>query len=168
MYPTFETERLNLIPTTENDAAFMFELLNSPKWIQNIGDRKVYSLADAKTYIATRITPQFERLGYANYTITRKSDEQKLGVCGLYDREGLDGIDIGFALLSNYEGNGYAFEAAEKLLNVAINQFKVSTIKAITTKENLQSQKLLEKLGLKHTCLIKMPGDDEELMLYRI
>jgi len=53
-------------------------------------------------------------------------------------------------------------------MNVAINQFKVSTIKAITTKENQQSQKLLEKLGLKHTALIKMPGDDEELMLYRI
>jgi len=48
MYPTFETERLNLIPTTESDAAFMLELLNSPKWIQNIGDRKVHSLEDAK------------------------------------------------------------------------------------------------------------------------
>jgi RimJ/RimL family protein N-acetyltransferase len=91
-----------------------------------------------------------------------------LGVCGLYDRDGLDGIDIGFALLPCYEGNGFAFEAADKLLNVAINQFKISTIKAITTKENIQSQKLLEKLGLNFAGIFKMHGDDEELMLYQI
>jgi len=168
MYPTFETELLKPITTTENDAAFMLELWNSPKWIQNIGDRKVHSLEDAKTYIANRIAPQFERLGYSNYTIVRKSDELKLGVCGLYDRDGLEGIDIGFALLPHQEGNGYAFEATEKLLNVAINQFKISMIKAITTKENIQSQRLLEKLGLKYAGIVNMPGDDEELMLYQI
>ena len=168
MYTTFETERLVIQPTTEADAAFILELLNTPKWIQNIGDRNVKSISDAKEYIKNRITLQFERLGYSNYTISRKSDQKKIGVCGLYDRDGLDGIDLGFALLPQYEGNGYAFEAAEKLLSAAVNEFKIDTINAITTKENRPSQRLLEKLGLIFTGTVKIPGDDEELMHYRI
>ena len=36
-YKHFETERLILHPTSEDDAAFIFELVNTPKWIVNIG-----------------------------------------------------------------------------------------------------------------------------------
>ena len=32
-YKTFETERLQLKPTAEEDAEFIFELFNTPKWI---------------------------------------------------------------------------------------------------------------------------------------
>ncbi|MEZ5008622.1 MAG: GNAT family N-acetyltransferase [Chitinophagales bacterium] len=102
-HKTFETERLIIRPTNESDAAFLMELLNTPKWIQNIGNRNINNLEDAKVYIQTKCTPQFERLGYGNYTVVRKSDQVKLGTCGLYDREGLEGIDIGFAFLPQYE-----------------------------------------------------------------
>lgn len=96
-YDTFETERLLLKATSKEDASFILELLNTPKWIKNIGDRNVKSLEAAQNYILERMTPQFERLGYSNYTVIRKADGAKMGTCGLYDREGLEGIDIGFA-----------------------------------------------------------------------
>src|SRR5690606_16395207 len=102
-YKHYETERLILQPTSEDDAAFIYKLVNSPKWLANIGDRNVKSVAEAKTYIKDRITPQLEKLGYGNYTLIRKVDNIKIGSCGLYDREGLEGIDIGFALLPDYE-----------------------------------------------------------------
>ncbi len=38
---TFETERLILKPTSEEDAAFIFDLLNTPKWLKYIGDRNI-------------------------------------------------------------------------------------------------------------------------------
>lgn len=163
-----ETERLILKPTTLDDAAFMLELLNTPKWLQYIGDRQVYTLEDAKAYILKRIVPQFERLGYANYTVVRKSDQAKLGSCGLYDREGLEGIDIGFAFLPQFEGKGYAFEGAQKLKEVAFSAFNIPEINAITTQQNMASQKLLEKLGLRFKELIEVPGDPEKLMFYSI
>lgn len=62
--------------------------------------------------------PQFERLGFGNYIMIRKSDGIKLGSCGLYDREGLDGIDIGYALMPQFERQGYAIEAASKCWNL--------------------------------------------------
>ncbi|HSO86523.1 MAG TPA: GNAT family N-acetyltransferase, partial [Draconibacterium sp.] len=61
---------------------------------------------DAKQYIKNKIRPQLEKLGFANYTLIRKSDGLKIGSCGLYDREGVEGIDIGFALLPAFEGLG--------------------------------------------------------------
>ena len=165
-YKTFETERLIIRPTNESDAAFIMELLNTPKWIQNIGNRNINNLEDALVYIQTKCTPQFERLGYGNYTVIRKSDQVKLGTCGLYDREGLNGIDIGFAFLPQYEKKGYAFESSARILEAAIQDFNVKHISGITIKANISSQKLLEKLGLKFEKIINIPNDDEDLMLY--
>ncbi|MCM4153936.1 N-acetyltransferase [Arenibacter sp. N53] len=167
-YKTFETERLVLKPTTEEDAKFVFELFNTPKWIQNIGDRNIGSVEMAKEYILNKMQPQLKRLGYSNYTIIRKIDQVKIGACGLYDREGLDGIDIGFAFLPEYEGKGYAFEAAHKLVTVAFNEFGIKTISAITAKNNVSSQRLLGKLGLELTGTTKLPNDISELLLYKI
>jgi [ribosomal protein S5]-alanine N-acetyltransferase len=165
-YRSFETERLLLIPTSEEDAAFMLELLNSPSWLRYIGDRNVRTEEEAVTYIRNRVTAQLERLGYANYTVIRKSDREKLGVCGLYDREGLEGIDIGFAFLPQHEKQGYALEAALEVKRAGIEEFGITQLKAITLKDNVASQKLLEKLGLRYSKRVQLPKDPEELLLY--
>lgn len=167
-YKTFETARLLIRPTSETDAAFIFQLVNTPKWIKYIGDRNIKSVKNARDYIKQKMTPQLERLGYSNYTLIRKTDNQKIGTCGLYDREGIEGIDIGFAFLPEYEKKGYAFEASAKIKEVAYNQFGIEVLRAITTKGNISSQKLLEKLGFKFTKLITIPNDKEELLLYEL
>ncbi|MEZ4851420.1 MAG: GNAT family N-acetyltransferase [Bacteroidia bacterium] len=164
---SFETERLLLKLTTKEDAAFLLELLNSPKWLKNIGDRNVRSVRDAEVYIAERITPQFQRLGFANYTVIRKSDQVKIGVCGLYDRKGLDGVDIGFAFLPEYEAKGYAYESALKIRDAAFEIWDITILQGITIEENLPSRRLLEKLGFSLVGTTEIPGDDAELLLYR-
>lgn len=167
-YKTFETERLLLKPVQLEDAAFLLKLLNSPKWIQFIGERNVKTIAEAKTYISERMLPQLQELGYGNYTVIRKLDNVKMGTCGLYNREGLDGIDIGFAFLPEFEKQGFAFESAHKILKVGFNEFNISKVSAITVQENLSSQKLIKKLGLKFKKVISLPNDSEELLLYSI
>ena len=167
IYNTFETERLLLKATSQLDAPFILSLLNSPKWIQNIGDRNVKSVEAAAIYIKERMEPQLAKLGYSNYTVIRKSDAAKMGTCGLYDREGLEGIDIGFAFLPEYEGQGYAFEASAKLMDFAIHEMKMSLIQGITLEENYSSRKLLEKLGFELKGTTRIPNDDEELLLYQ-
>lgn len=166
-YKTFETERLIIRPTSENDAAFILNLLNTPKWIKYIGDRNVKSIENARDYIKDKMIPQLERLGYSNYTIIRKEGHKKIGTCGLYDREGLEWIDIGFAFLPDYEKKGFAFEASTRIKEAAFTDFGIEIISAITTKENIESQKLLEKLGLKLIGTTTIPNDDEELLLYK-
>jgi ribosomal-protein-alanine N-acetyltransferase len=165
---TFETERIILKPTTKEDAPFILDLFNSPKWIEFIGDRNVKTVKDTEDYIENKMTPQIERLGYGNFTIIRKFDGQKIGACGLYDREGIDGIDIGFALLPSFEKKGYAFESVNKLKEVAFSHFQLKEISGITSKNNKASQDLLTKIGLDFEKNIKLPNDDDEILLYKL
>jgi ribosomal-protein-alanine N-acetyltransferase len=165
---SYETDRLLIRPTATEDAAFILELLNSPKWLQFIGDRKVRNLNDAENYINNRIISQYNKIGFSNFTVLRKSDSEKMGVCGIYEREGLEDFDLGFAFLPQFEQMGYAFEAAKKILELGLNEFKFKKICAITTKDNFSSQKLLKKLGFNFEKLVKIEGDSEELMLYLI
>jgi len=167
-YTHFETENLILRATNHTDAAFVLELLNTPKWIKYIGDRNVKTVEDARQYIANKMQPQQERLGFSNYTVIRKSDNVKMGSCGLYDREGLEGIDIGFAFLPAYEGKGYAYEAAKVIRDFGLNTLGMESIQAITTVDNTASQKLLTKLGFLQTGETTLPGDTEKLMVYNI
>jgi [ribosomal protein S5]-alanine N-acetyltransferase len=167
-YPSFETERLLLQPSSLAYAPFVFELLNTPKWLANIGDRNVHSVADAEQYIEVKMLPQFERLGFGNYFVFRKADGVIMGSCGLYDRDGLEGVDIGFAFLPQYEGQGYGYECASKIMEVGVKDFGIKKISAITIPENIASQKLIEKLGLTFQKMVSLPGDDVALMLYTI
>lgn len=167
-YKSFETERLLLRPSSIADAPFVFQLLNTPKWIANIGDRNVHSVKDAEEYIQEKMLPQLERLGFGNYFVIRKSDDVILGSCGLYDRDGLEGVDIGFAFLPEHEGKGYGYESAAKIMEAGIHEFGVKKISAITIVENIASQKLIEKLGLTFEKMVTLPGDDVALMLYTL
>ena len=165
---TFKTDRLLLTPTSVDDASLFLELLNTPKWIEFIGDRNVKTLNQAKEYISSRVLPQYKRLGYGNYTVALLSDGAKIGCCGLYDRKGLEGVDIGFSYLPVYERQGYGYEAASCIKEVAFNQFKLQKIGAITAKKNIASQRLLEKLGLVFIKKIQLENDPEELHYYEL
>ena len=166
-YKVFETERLILRPTGVEDAALILKLLNMPKWLRFIGDRNVNTLEEAQLYIESRMLPQLERLGYGNYTLVKKSDGTRLGTCGLYDREGLEGIDIGFALLPEFEGEGYGFEAAKRIKVAAFEDFDINELQGITSKENIASQKLLKKLGFHLIGSTRLPNEKEDLFLFK-
>lgn len=166
-YDIFETERLILRATEESDADLVLKILNTPKWTRYIGDRNVHSLDEAAMYIKERMLPQYNRLGYGNYCMIRKSDQVKMGLCGLYDREGLESVDIGFAILPEFEGQGYTYEASSFMLDLGFNTFGLSKIQGITSKINIASQNLLQKLGLESMGEVSLPNDEEEVLLYQ-
>ena len=58
-YKYFETQRLILRPTIIEDASFILELMNTPLWLQNIGDRGVHTIEAAEQYIEEKIRSQF-------------------------------------------------------------------------------------------------------------
>lgn len=164
----FKTERLWLKPTGIEDAEFLRQLMNTPGWLRYIGDRQIYTRLAAERYIEEKIIPQQVRLGFGAYTLFRREDGTKIGVCGLYDRPGIEGIDIGFALLPAFVGQGYAWEAASALKQIAFELFGLKKISGITRAENLASQRLLEKLGLVCRGEWWAPNEQEPLLLYEL
>jgi RimJ/RimL family protein N-acetyltransferase len=168
MHKEFETERLLIRPTVEQDADLIYQLMNTPKFLTYVGDRNLHSIEDAEKYIRRKMLPQLQTLGYSSYSLVTKADGAKIGTCGLYNRDGVDGIDIGFGLLPAYEGLGYAYEASSRLMKAAFEEFEIEEIKAITSKENFSSQRLIEKLGLERVGTTTLPNEEEEVLLYVI
>jgi RimJ/RimL family protein N-acetyltransferase len=167
-YKSFQSVRLIIKPTLEEDAELIYQLMNSPKFIKYVGNRQLYSLEDAEKYIQDKMLPQLHSLGYSNYSLINKKNGAKIGICGLYDREGIDGIDIGFGILPKYEGLGYAFESSLRIIKAAFDELEIPEIKAITNKENVSSQSLLLKLGFKLKGTIVLPNESDKLLLYNI
>jgi RimJ/RimL family protein N-acetyltransferase len=89
-------------------------------------------------------------------------------MCGLHRREGLPHIDLGFALLPQFEGNGYAAEASEAIIRLAGERWKLSTLLAITSKDNERSMSLLRRLGFQLQGDVTLPGDSEVLNCFRL
>jgi len=167
-YKSFETDRLYLRPTSESDSEFIFKLLNTPKWLKYIDDRKIKSVLNTRKYIKDIMISQLESHGYSTYTLITKCNNQKVGICGLFNKNNIKRVEIGFALLPEYEKNGFAFESSNKLIEVASNEFGINTVWAVTKKDNIPSQRLIEKLGLELIGTTKIPKQNEELLLYKI
>ena len=161
-----ETNRLILRKFIIDDAGFVLELLNSPSWLKYIGDRNVKNLEDAKNYISDKLISSYIKNGFGLYEIILKKDNIPVGMCGLIKRDTLENIDLGFALSPVFTGNGYAFEAAFATLNYAKTVLKLERIIAITTTENKNSIKLLEKLKFVFEKMVHLSNEEEELMLF--
>jgi RimJ/RimL family protein N-acetyltransferase len=161
-----ETERLSLRRFAEDDAEFVFELVNEPGWIQNIGDRGVRTLDDARRFIADRLAASYERFGFGLYLVELKETGASVGMCGLVKRDALEDVDIGFAFLERFWSKGYAFESASAVMDYAQNTLGLKRIAAIVSPGNSGSIKLLEKLGMHFERMIKMPGDEEEINFF--
>ena len=161
-----ETNRLMLRELSEEDADFILELLNEADYIIFIGDRGVRTHQNAQTYIKEKIIPSYEKNGFGLYLVELIDDATPVGVCGLINRDGLPDIDIGYAFLASYRGNGYATEAAFAVMQLGVHTIGLERIVGITAVDNQPSINVLEKVGLHFEKLITLPGNDEEIMLF--
>lgn len=162
----FETARLGLRKFALSDSKFIIELLNSPGWLQFIGDRNVRTEEQAVIYLNNGPINSYRENGFGLSMVEIKENKAAIGMCGILKRESLENPDIGFAFLSQYMGKGYAFEIANATLSYAKNTLAIPKISAITVAGNAKSIRLLEKLGLTFSKKFYFPGSDEELLLY--
>lgn len=161
-----ETPRLTLRQLTLDDAPFYLQLLNGRSWLAHIGDREVRTLQDAQAHIAAHILAPYATHGFGMYLVQRREDGAPLGLCGLVQREALPAPDIGFALLQEHEGLGYAREAAQAVLWHAFQVLQLPQLLAITAPTNLRSTKLLGALGFNFQGMV--PVGDRSLRLYAL
>ena len=161
MNTTITTERLILNTIAVSDSDFMFALLNSKGWLEFIGDRKVHSGEDAIEYIK-----KIQKTKDLTYWVVRlKSDDTPIGIISFLKRSYLENFDIGFAFLPEFFGRGFAYEAAKEVLSIVSKQPEYATILATTIPGNINSIRLLNKLGLYFEKEIEV--ENEKLHVYR-
>lgn len=155
-----QTDRLTIRYFTLDDSEFWRDLLCSPSFIENIGDRNVRTVAQAQEFLEQRVFPQYQAHGMNMFMMELTASKTPIGSIGLLVREGVTDVDIGFALLPEFEGQGLAFEAATAVLSFGYQQKQLPKIVAFTSQNNLPCQKLLKRLGFIHTKDIPWPPQD--------
>lgn len=163
-----ETERLIIRQLSKDDAEFIFELLNEPSFIRNIGDRNIRTLDDACAYIVNGPVASYARNGFGLWLVMLKETNESIGMCGLIRRENLEDVDIGYALLPKFWSQGYAVEAARAVKEYAKDVAGLKRLVAIVDPTNEGSIRVLEKLGLRYEKMVRLSADDIDLKLFAI
>ena len=163
---TLETDRLSLRWLATDDAAFIRRLVNDPSWLRFIGDRGVRTDDDARRYLEAGPLAMYAGLGFGLYLVETREGGQPIGLCGFVKRETLADVDLGFAFLPEFRGNGYAFEAASATMAFGSRALGLKRVVAITAQDNRPSIRLLERLGFGFERLLRLGDDADEVCLY--
>ncbi len=150
------TERLELIPGTVELLSAELEGLNSfrqklgvgvpPTWPPNLYDRP------AIEFMANYLKENPDAHGWGPWYLVLRNQEGKpetlVGTCGYKGKPLPDGtVEIGYSVLAEYQGKGFASEAARALVDRAFSYPKVTRVIAETYPELLPSVRVLEKNG---------------------
>jgi RimJ/RimL family protein N-acetyltransferase len=146
-----ETARLRLRTWDFADRAEFNRLLNRPavmRWLGGVADTATSNAA------FERIDTYQRDHGFTFWIVERTADRALLGFCGLKRANAPGGeafageIEVGWRLREDAWGQGYALEAAIAALDLAFARFAAPRVVAVTALGNLQSQKLMARLGM--------------------
>lgn len=94
-----ETQRLSIRKLKLEDAVFILKLVNTPPWLAFIGDKNVKTIDDARNYLEMGPLASYRANGFGLWLVELKEANASIGICGLINRDALEAIDIGFAIL---------------------------------------------------------------------
>ena len=151
---------------TLDDADLMFAIWNDPAFVKHVGDRGIRTLADARDALLAGAFRLYEEFGYGPYRVALTANDTAIGTCGLFRRAGFEDPDIGYALLPEFCGRGFAYESASAVLEHARTDLQLARITAFVSSENTASIALTEKLGLRFERTTRLAGEDEDVSLY--
>ncbi len=155
MYINIETERLIIRPLSLEDAEFIVDLVNSEGWLKFIGDRNISDKNDARNYIQKIL----DNANFYYNVFELKKTRKAIGIVTFLKRDDEKFPDIGFALLPEFEKNGYTLEASKSYLEKIENSNKYDNIIAITMPDNQKSINLLQKLGFHYVNSYEKGGE---------
>ncbi len=142
-----QTDRLALREVQVDDAGFILALINDPDWIRFIGNKGIHSEQLARDYIRQGPQQMYLRHGFGLWLVSDRLSRTPMGMCGLIKRDSLEDVDLGFAFMPAFRGQGIAEEAARACMTFARQQLGMQRLVAITTPDNIASGRLLERLG---------------------
>jgi RimJ/RimL family protein N-acetyltransferase len=96
----------------------------------------------------------FEKDKVFELAVERKEDGKVIGLVGLICRDHGQG-EIGWALVVEHRGQGYATEAARALMDYGFNSLGLHRIHADTSSDNLASWRIMERLGMRREALLR-------------
>ncbi|WML37396.1 GNAT family N-acetyltransferase [Clostridium sp. OS1-26] len=142
------TERLYMRKLRADDIDSYYEIMKKDEvgmWL---------ATSRGKTYDETKLLiEKFSRhwteKGYGVFAVIDKNSEELMGHCGLNFLSETSEVEVLYAFDPKFWGNGYATEAATKVLEYGFKEAKLNRIIALAKPDNIRSRRVIEKIGLK-------------------
>lgn len=94
----------------------------------------------------------YKKYNHGLWAVILKESNIFLGDCGItiQDIENEKLQELGYHIKKEYNNQGYATEAAKACIDFAFQELNIKTLYSYTTIDNLPSQKVAQKIGMKY------------------
>lgn len=158
--PTLETERLVLRSIEERDLDGWARLVGDPESARFIGGPVARSVAWRS--MAT-MAGSWTLKGFGMFSVVEKSSGKWIGRLGPWQPEGWPGTEVGWGLIKEAWGKGYAAEGATAAIDWAFENLGWTNVIHTIDPQNLASIALAERLGSTDLGPCQLPAPYEAL-----
>ncbi|KAA9327482.1 GNAT family N-acetyltransferase [Hymenobacter busanensis] len=153
-----ETARLALRPITAADYDLYYLLNTDAEVMRHIGPPRSPELV--REFLANMAADYARWPGLGRWFTVEKATGAVVGIHLLKPLEASGHIELGYRLLPAYWGRGYATEMGRALVEYGFQELGLQQIVGITAPDNLASQHVLEKCGLRYQHMAHFYGAD--------
>jgi RimJ/RimL family protein N-acetyltransferase len=145
---TFSLRRLFAERLTDAHLPFLRRMDNSTQMMANLGG--IRSDAETKAYLERNLAHWAEH-GFGIWILRDPTTGRVMGRAGLRHLtvEAIDEVELAYALLPEFWGRGLATDAARACVTIGREWLGLPSVVALTTRDNLASQRVLLKASLK-------------------
>lgn len=159
--PYIVTERLILRPPAKEDLDG-FAVFHADEQSMRFLGGKVQSRAEAWRMLCT-LSGSWNINGFAFFSCILRDTGTWIGRVGPWHPEGWPGNEIGWGILREYEGRGFAYEAAAASMDFAVDQLGWTDIIHTIHPDNLGSIAVAKKLGAANRGPTRLPPPIEDV-----
>ena len=153
-----ETERLILREYTEEDAPAFLVLNSDPEVMRYVPDEAMKSVDEAREILISHALTDYRNHGFGRWACILKSTGGHIGFCGPKYLPEIGEVDLGFRFTPVNWGKGYATEAAWASVNYGFSKLNFDQIVGLSEADNHASIRVLEKVGMQFTGLVRLLG----------
>jgi RimJ/RimL family protein N-acetyltransferase len=151
-----KTERLILRRWRHRDREPFAAMNADPEVIRYFPNALTAEESDA---FIDRIEAGLDERGFGLWALEIAETGQFIGFTGLgvprFEAHFTPAVEIAWRLARSHWGHGYASEAARRSLAVAFEELGLAEVVSFTTRSNVRSQRVMERIGMTHD-----PADD--------
>jgi RimJ/RimL family protein N-acetyltransferase len=152
-----ETDRLILRNYRLSDFEDHYRLHSDPDVMRYLIPGQPMTRLEAWRHMAF-LVGHWELLGYGYFAVDEKASGKFVGRIGYTNPAGWPGFELGWTLLPEFQGRGYATEGAKFLLHYAFNQMDRDHVISVIHPDNKRSIAVAERLGEKLEGETKIAG----------
>jgi RimJ/RimL family protein N-acetyltransferase len=156
-----ETSRLRLRPCRIEDLERIHVLWTNNRVRRFLFDDRIITRDEARSFVESSIS-NFEQHGYGIWLVFQRDSNELAGFVGFL-ASAAEAPNLIYGIHPDFCGAGYATEAASTVLSYALENLELPKVRADVDEPNVESVRVLEKLGMKRTNRAIVKG---RLLLY--